>query len=389
MVTNRTLDAERILGLDLSKKTFKGCRLEAKEGFQERHAFHGNLDAEGKKKLASKIEPGDYVVFEGGPSSSDLARYLMENSKAKEILVLNPANLNKYIKGCTKTDKKDAVSIAEYIRDCNPVAWKLLYVPTRLEQSERAMIKHNIQLKKDHVRNINRLHGLFSLFGMPMLKKTDLNIPDKRNQYIATYLSFDNHMLETAIQMHEMLLTLEKQLEDSLEAIRNYILKAHPRESLLWMSIPGVGLLTTATLIAYLGDCSRFEDPDQLRNYVGLIPFLSQSGTSVNFIGNVNSHGCMPVRRNITQCAWTLKNIRTPNEFTEFWNVRKAEGKNSKKTAIAVANRILTKGWILLKKNELLRMPDYGYLKTKLRAYKLNAPEMNTLLDQFITEGTR
>ena len=38
-------------------------------------------------------------------------------------------------------------------------------------------------------------------------------------------------------------------------------------------------MITCASIMAYIGDCSRFYSAKQLRNYVGLVPML----TTTNF----------------------------------------------------------------------------------------------------------
>ena len=40
--------------------------------------------------------------------------------------------------------------------------------------------------------------------------------------------------------------------------------------------MPGIGLVNAATLIAYIGDGSRFSKPEQLMNYAGLVPRINQ-----------------------------------------------------------------------------------------------------------------
>ena len=84
----------RIIGLDLSKATFKGCILYG-EGFVQRMNFSGEMkrDESGYVLINNTIKPGDIVLMEAGSSSFNLARYLLKNSKASDVVVLNPAHL--------------------------------------------------------------------------------------------------------------------------------------------------------------------------------------------------------------------------------------------------------------------------------------------------------
>lgn len=76
------------------------------------------------------------------------------------------------------------------------------------------------------------------------------------------------------------------------------------------MSIFGIGLITAASLLAYIGDGSRFYTPDQLRNYIALVPRIDQSGSRC-IIGRTSIFGCTPVRRNIIQGALIIEKLRS------------------------------------------------------------------------------
>ena len=76
----------RIVGLDLSKKTFVGCNLTG-ERFEKRSFFNGRMDEAGREKLASRLTEKDIVFMEGGTSSFNLARELKANTKATSIVV--------------------------------------------------------------------------------------------------------------------------------------------------------------------------------------------------------------------------------------------------------------------------------------------------------------
>ncbi len=89
-----TCSWSRIIGLDLSKATFKGCILSG-EGFVQRRNFSGEMrqDESGYVLINNTIQNGDIVLMEAGSSTFNLARYLLKNSKAEDVVVLNPANL--------------------------------------------------------------------------------------------------------------------------------------------------------------------------------------------------------------------------------------------------------------------------------------------------------
>lgn len=53
----------------------------------------------------------------------------------------------------------------------------------------------------------------------------------------------------------------------------------------------GIEELTTSLIIAELGDISRFNNIKQLTTYCGLVPFIKQSGSSINIRGPISKSG--------------------------------------------------------------------------------------------------
>jgi len=363
--------ARRIFGLDLSKKTLKACRLDEDSGFEKQNIFDEKMTDDGRHHLASRLRKGDYVAMEGGSSTSFLARYLMENTEA-EIFVLNPCKLHIIFESACKTDKQDCIKIAKYIRDTNPSNWCLIPVPTYEETSLRSLINSHISTKQERTRAINQLHAFFNLNGISFLKKSDLGDSDRRHDLVDHYFSQDDLRGMQARLMLQDIDNIELSTDCYEDMIRKALL-SRPRESLIWMSIPGVGPLTALACVAYIGDGKRFSTPDQLRNYVGLTPRIDQSGIREVIYG-VNHYGCMPVRRNIVQAAWSVSNLSFDCRFRQRWKELKASGKKGQKIAVKVANDMLTMGWTLLKKGELYNgLGDFSYLKRKLRTYKMTA----------------
>lgn len=85
-----------IVGLDLGKQTYSGCRLSG-DGYVRRRNFTGKMTQEedGYRRLLDEIKSNDLVIMEAGSSSFNLARFLMNCTDA-EIVVLNPASFVSY-----------------------------------------------------------------------------------------------------------------------------------------------------------------------------------------------------------------------------------------------------------------------------------------------------
>src|SRR5580704_17747740 len=66
----------------------------------------------------------------------------------------------------------------------------------------------------------------------------------------------------------------------------------------------GMALVNAATLIAELGDLSRFANPRQLMAYLGLVPSEHSSGASVRR-GGITKAGNGAARRLLIEAAWS------------------------------------------------------------------------------------
>jgi transposase len=65
-------------------------------------------------------------------------------------------------------------------------------------------------------------------------------------------------------------------------------------------------LVNAATLIAELGDLSRFANPRQLMAYLGLVPSEHSSGASVKR-GGLTKAGNSAARRLLIEASWTYR----------------------------------------------------------------------------------
>ena len=70
-------------------------------------------------------------------------------------------------------------------------------------------------------------------------------------------------------------------------------------------TIPGVGDKTALAFAAYVGDGKRFNNGDEVTNYLGLVPRVDCSG-SINRYGHITKKGNRIVRALLYQAAWSI-----------------------------------------------------------------------------------
>jgi transposase len=361
---------ERAFGLDLSKKTFHGCILDGPD-LGSRHFFTGEMGQQGKAKLAGRLCKGDLVLMEAGTASFSLARFLLENTKA-EVVVLNPAKLYNIFNSSLKNDKVDSEKIARIARTMPRDEWPVVSIPTREEQAERSAVSLEVFLAQEITMLVNRLYALFNSMGHPFVKKSDLKTEESRLALANRLLCEDSLAIEQAVMLSDQIGHVTDQLEQCKQRLREICL-SHPMQALSLLSLPGVGLMTAASQIAFLGDGSRFNSPDSYVNYVGLSERRFDSGNKISK-GHISHMGNKCIRRNIIQAAWVASKTAKYNPLSRKYEDLRLRGKSKPVAAVAVAKKMIQLSYILVKSNgiyEFTKQQGLAAFRRRLRCHKL------------------
>lgn len=261
----------------------------------------------------------------------------------EEVVVSNPLRTRAIASAKIKTDKVDALVLAQLLRsDYLPRVWRPDEPTRRLRQqtSERA------NLSADRTRLKNRIHAvlhqrlieppvadLFSKKGLDWLASLELDEPGEKALY--------RHLRQLSQVEAEFAL-----LDDELAA-KAY---AHPQIRLL-MSLPGVDYAVAESLLAVLGDITRFPHPDKAAAYFGLAPSTHQSGDHC-YHGRITKQGSAHGRWMLIQAA---QHVGThPGPLGVFFR-RLARKKNRNVAVVATARKLVTIAWHMLRNNEPYR----------------------------------
>ena len=78
---------------------------------------------------------------------------------------------------------------------------------------------------------------------------------------------------------------------------------ANCREGAILTSIPGIGPQAAATLIAMIGNIANFEHASQLKSYVGWVPKVAQSGSSLDWT-RLSPRGVRQMKQTMYLIVW-------------------------------------------------------------------------------------
>lgn len=300
-------------GIDISKSFFDVAILD--EGKYRHYKFSN--DAIGFKDLLKVFPQHVHVIMEAsGPYYLRLACFLTAQQIA--VSVINPLVIRRFCQmrmSRTKTDKKDAVMIAEYGKTERPAVWKAPEQSVIALQQMEAVLSN---LMKERTALSNQLESF-----------TSSGMLDKKLKGILTY----------ELKHKEKLIG---QINKTMETLAgNYY--AEMLKNL--ESIPGMGKKTAMKLIVLSGGFDRFDDYRKLSSYIGICPRLFESGTSVKGKARICKMGMSRIRAMLYVCAWSAK--RCNKACKELYERLVAKGKAKKLALIAVANKLLKQAFTI------------------------------------------
>jgi transposase len=109
----------------------------------------------------------------------------------------------------------------------------------------------------------------------------------------------------------EELLGAVRQESERVERLEQAIRDAVPEWSLAEVvtalqAMRGIDLVAAVTVLAEIGDLSRFQNPRELMGYLGLVPSESSTGDTVKR-GSITKAGNGRVRRILIESAWSYR----------------------------------------------------------------------------------
>jgi len=346
-------------GLDLHKQEVEAALLSQDGRLLHRSRFPATRAAL-EAFAAAHLSPLDSVVaVEATTNTWPVAAILQP--LVHKLVVGNPLRTKAIASAKIKTDKVDALVLAQLLRtDYLPEVW----IPdchTRLmrqRSTERAM------LSADRTRIKNRIHSvlhqrliaapctdLFSMKNIAWLKALELD-PFGRD-------SLDRHLRQL------------DRVEQELAALTSQIaVHAHQTPAVkLLMTLPGVDFTVAETILAALGDLSRFPTPDHAASYLGLVPSTRQSGDHC-YHGPITKQGARHARWLLVQAAQHA--ALHPGPIGAFFR-RIAKKKNRNVAVVAVAHKLVVLAWHMLKNNEPYRYAQPKTLQAKLSRLRILA----------------
>lgn len=305
------------------------------------------------------LQPSDHVALEATGNSDAIAALL--STTVARVVVSNPSKTRAIAEAKVKTDKVDARILAQLLAvDFLPPVW----LPDERTRMLRRQVARRAHLVRQRTRLKNQVHGILNRNLVPTPPMSDLFggtgrhwlsrqalPPDERSCVEALVRQLDFHGQELKLVEREL----------ATEALPDPVVRR-------LMTIPGVDAITAISVVAAVGDFSRFPSPDRLVSYFGLNPKVRQSGNSAPVHGRITKAGRAQVRGVLVEAAWSA--TRAPGPLRAFYQRIKA--RRGMQIAIVATARKMS----VLARHLVANDQDYAFARPSFVAFKRRKLEL-------------
>jgi transposase len=314
---------------------------------------------EGVREFAAGLGPADEVALEATGNTWAIATLLA--SRAGRVVVSNPAKTRAIAEAKVKTDRVDAEILAQLLAaDYLPPVW----MPDPQTSALRRQVLRRAHIGRQRTRLKNQVHAILARNLVPRCPAADLFGIKGRAWLEGQDLPADERAAATALLRHLDFCARELALIDA--DLAHVALEQKDVRRL--MTIPGADATVALSIVAAVGDFTRFRTPDKLVSYLGLNPRVRQSGGQPASHGRITKAGPSHARGMLVEAAWSAS--KAPGPLRAFYQRVRAR-RGMQVAAVATARKLTVRCWHLIIKGE-----DYAFALPSLIAHKQRKLEL-------------
>jgi transposase len=291
------------VGLDVHKTTVSVAVAEGRRGGEVRHLGTFENRVEVLTKMVGRLARGGHSLnfcYEAGPCGYGVYRLL--RGLGHDCIVVAPSLIPIKAGDRVKTDRRDALMLAKLHRAGELTA---VWVPDAAHEAMRDLVRARATAVRVLAKARQHLNGFLLRHAKVYAGQRTWTVAYRR---WLTTVRFDHPAQQIVLQDYihavedaeKRVSCLVRQIEQLLE-----VWSMAPVVKAI-QAMRGIALINAVTLVAEIGDFTRFASPRQLMAYVGLVPSEHSSGASVRR-GGVTKAGNGQARRALIEGAWTYR----------------------------------------------------------------------------------
>ena len=369
-----------LIGIDISK--FKhDCFIATETGLVIKDSFSFDNNQEGFKKFLNVLLSLDQTqeirigLEATGHYGTNLKLFLHENNFS--FIEFNPVLSERYRQVSslrkTKNDKIDAKLISKMLlsydyKTNSSISYHILKLKS-LTRFRKRLVKNRTVFKEwlinilditfpEYSKHFTQVWGKVSFYilkNYPTAKDiANINVEEvmttihslskghysmiklmKLIETAKTSIGFKNdyHVLEL-----QLTINMIEQLDSSIDKIENEIIEIMNQYNFKTATIPGIGIISAASIVSEYEDFSKFQNPNQLLSFAGLEPAIYQSRTQQTY-GHMVKRGSSYLRETIMNI---IPYVMAYNSvFYEYYRKKKSEGKHHRVALTHLAKKLI------------------------------------------------
>jgi transposase len=261
--------------------------------------------SEAIRKLVRKLGPAEQlrVCYEAGPTGYVV--YWELTALGVKCEVVAPTLVPTKAGDRVKTDRRDALKLARSYRAGDLTA---VWVPDAAHEALRDLVRAREAAKKDQLRARHRLGKFLLRHGRrPALAihawtqahltwvKTVQFAHAAQEATLLDYLHEVEHMADRIERLERAIDTAVKTAPERMRAVIEAL-----------QALRGIALVSAVTIVAEVGELSRFAKPRQLMGYSGAVASEHSSGERTRR-GGITKTGNAHLRRIVIEAAWAYR----------------------------------------------------------------------------------
>jgi transposase len=335
------------------------CEVAIKEGGEVRSRGRIKTSPKELELFAKSLARDDQVALEATGAAERIAAILEPH--VARVLIANTRKVRAIAESKAKTDRVDARTLCELL-DAGflPAVWR----PDERTRSLRALLGRRERMVRSRTRAKNAVHAALgrNLKRRPPMSDV-FGVAGRRWLAGLQLPAHELRIVESCLREVDF-------LSGEIEALERELarLALASAEIQRLISVPGMSLVSAATVVAVAGNIGRFSSPKKLVSYVGLDPKVRQSGEAPARHGHISKQGSPQARHMLCEAAWII--VRTPGPLRAFYErVRARRGPQI--AVVATARKLCVLCWHLLTREE-----DYAFGRPSLTRHKLRRLEL-------------
>lgn len=256
-----------------------------------------------------------------------------------EFHLVDPRQMPEIAKSHKKSDRADVEAMVQRFTVCGELPESR--VATRLERELRGLTRELSGLRSEHRILLNKIHAAVDAHGCPGDKRK-FRCPEWR-------ASLRAELTPDAWLLVEMLLLRWDFVNAQRDVVEQRVTEvASSREEYrLLQTVPGIGPVIAATILAEVPRADEFKSSRQFAAFTGLVPRVRSSAGKAKY-GSITKAGPRDLRWALGQAVMVGHFAKEPTPAVVLHRRKRAKGKAYKVALCAGANKLARMVWAML-----------------------------------------